>query len=186
MFDCQTTEGVDIENAHLLTFDVSRLEEDLLRPIGMYIVFTWVWDKFIKKNPNRQKVVVLEEAWMLIKKSLSGSKYTAEFVEKAARRIRKRNGSLIVSSQNVREFEKSEQGQSVLDNTTIKILLGQEPADIATTQRIFQLSDGETKTILNAKRGDGIIKTKFSSTKCHVFAFPFEDALISKKYLKNK
>lgn len=185
MFDCQTSEGVDIENSHLVVFNVSKLEESILRPIAMYIVFSWCWDKFIKKNPKWQKVVILEEAWMLIKEALAGSQYTAEFVEKAARRIRKRNGSLIVSSQNVREFDRSSHGQSVLDNTTIKILLRQEPADIATTQKVFQLSEGEKKTLLTAKKGDCLIKTNEISTKGHVFAFPFEDQLISKKYLKN-
>lgn len=185
MFDCQTSEGVNIEYSHLVVFNVSKLEESILRPIGMYIVFSWVWDKFIKKNPRRQKVVVLEEAWMLLKETLAGSQYTSEFVEKAARRIRKRNGSLIVSSQNVREFERSSHGQAVLDNTTIKILLKQESADIATTQKVFQLSEGEKKTLLQAKRGDCLIKMNEISTKGHVFAFPFEDALISKKYLKN-
>lgn len=186
MFDGQTTQGVDIENAPLVVFNVSQLEESVLRPIGMYIVFSWLWDKFIKKHPERKKVVVLEEAWMLIKESLAGSEYTAEFVEKAARRIRKRNGSLIVSSQNVREFEKSAQGQAVLDNTTIKILMRQEPADINTTQRVFQLSEGEKTSLLSAKRGDCLIKMNETSTKGIVFAFDFEDKLISKKYLQNQ
>lgn len=185
MFDCQTSEGVNIETSQLVVFNVSKLEESILRPIGMYIVFSWVWDKFIKKNPRRQKVVILEEAWMLLKETLAGSRFTSEFVEKAARRIRKRNGSLIVSSQNVREFDRSSHGQAVLDNTTIKILLRQEPADIATTQKCFQLSEGEKKTLLSAKRGDCLIKMNEISTKGHVFAFPFEDELISKKYLKN-
>lgn len=185
MFDCQTSEGVNIESSHLIVFNVSKLEENILRPIGMYIVFSWVWDKFIKKNPRIQKVVVLEEAWMLLKQSLAGSQYTSEFVEKAARRIRKRNGSLIVSSQNVGEFDRSYHGQAVLDNTTIKILLKQEPANIAAIQKVFHLSEGEKKALMKAKRGDCLIKMNEISTKGHVFAFPFEDKLISKGYLKN-
>lgn len=184
MFDGQTTAGVDIENAPLVAFNVSKLEENVLRPIAMYVVFSWVWDKFIKRHPERKKFVLLEEAWMMIKESLAGSEYTAEFTEKAARRIRKRNGCLIVSSQNVREFEKSSHGQAVLDNTTIKILMKQEPADINTTQRIFQLSEGEKNSLIQAKRGECLIKMNEISTKGVVYAFDFEDKLISKKYLQ--
>ena len=186
MFDGQTTPGVDIENSPLVAFNVSKLEENVLRPIAMYVVFSWLWDKFIKRHPERKKFVLLEEAWMMIKESLAGSEYTAEFTEKAARRIRKRNGILIVSSQNVREFEKSSHGQAVLDNTTIKILMRQETADIGTTQRIFQLSEGEKLSLTQAKRGECLIKLNETSTTGLVFAFDFEDKLISKKYLQQQ
>ena len=186
MFDCQTSKEIVLEGKHLVTFNISKLEENILRPIGCYVVFSWIWDKFVMNNPSVEKCVILEECWMLIKESLAGSEYTGAFVEKAARRIRKRNGMLAVSSQNVREFDRSEQGKAVLDNTTIKFLFPQEAANIQMTQRIFNLSDGERAFLLKSKQGDCLIKTKDRSTKGKVFAFEFEDKLISKEALKNK
>ena len=49
MFDCQTSTEVDFKNSPIITFDISQLEESILRPIGMYIALTWTWEKFIKK-----------------------------------------------------------------------------------------------------------------------------------------
>ena len=38
-----------------MSFDVSKLEENVLRPIGMYIALSWTWEKFVKKNPLIKK-----------------------------------------------------------------------------------------------------------------------------------
>ncbi|TCK01323.1 UNVERIFIED_ORG: uncharacterized protein DUF87 [Anoxybacillus amylolyticus] len=183
LFDCYTSSDLtNLKDAPVLTFDVSRLEESVLRPIGMYVALSWTWEKFVKKNPKMKKRVVCDEAWMLMNRNMAGHEYTAQFLENAARRIRKRNGGLLVASQNFSEFANNEQGKAVLTNAKVKILLGQDPTDIDAVQQVFKLSDGERNFLLSAKRGEMLIKMNTESSVVYALPFPFEKQLIEKAY----
>lgn len=180
MFDRQTSDSLkNFKDAPIVTFDVSKLEENILRPIGMYIAMSWTWEKFIKKNPSIRKNIILDEAWMLFNKNMAGHEYTASFVEKASRRIRKRNGALCIASQNFIEFANNEQGKSVLTNAVVNIFLRQSPTDIDAVQNTFKLSDGERSFLMGSKRGDLLIKMNGESSVAHVLPFENEIKLIS-------
>lgn len=181
MFDCQTSANIDFKNSPIITFDISDLEDGTLRPIGMYVALSWTWEKFIKKNPQKQKRVLVDEAWMLVKKEMKGFEYTAAFLDKAARRIRKRNAGLVVVSQNFIEFEQSEQGKAVLTNSSVNIFLRQSETDIDSVQRQFNLSDGEKMFLATAKRGEALIKMGSESSRMYVLSFPHEHKLIEKE-----
>lgn len=184
MFDCHTSGTLsDFKNAPIVTFDISKLEEGVLRPIGMYIALSWTWEKFIKKNPHIKKRIVCDEAWMLVSKNMAGSAYTAGFLENCARRIRKRNGGLLCASQNFTEFAESSQGQAVLTNAMVNIFLGQDSTDIDALQDTFKLSDGEKLFLLRAKRGEMLIRMNGESSISLVVPFEYEKKLIEKKQL---
>jgi len=182
LFDTQTSpELVNMKDAPVITFDVSSLEDKVLRPIGMYIAMTWCWEKFAKKNLAIKKRIVCDEAWMLVKKEMAGSEFTAQFLENTARRIRKRNGSLLVASQNFKEFADNPQGQAVLTNTTVNIFLRQNPTDIDDVQSVFKLSDGERNFLVSATKGNFLLKMQEESTTGFALAFDYERFLIEKK-----
>lgn len=182
LFDCKTSSGLQhFTNAPIVTFDISGLEEGVLRPIGMYVALTWTWEKFIKKNQRVLKRIVCDEAWMLVNKNMAGFEFTAQFLENTARRIRKRNGGLLVASQNFIEFASSEQGKAVLNNAVVNIFLGQDSTDIDLLQETFKLSDGEAQFLLSAKRGEMLVKTNTDSAIVQVVPFDYEKQLIEKK-----
>jgi len=181
MFDCQTSTEIDFKNSPLITFDISQLEESILRPIGMYIALTWTWEKFIKKNPEVKKRIVADEAWMLVNKNMAGHEYTSAFLDKTARRIRKRNGGLLVASQNFLEFYNSEQGKAVLTNASMNIFLRQDASDIDAVQETFKLSNGEKNFLLSAKTGEMLIRTGEESSVAFALSFPYEKRLITGK-----
>ena len=180
MFDRQTSDNLkDFFDAPVVNFDISQLEESVLRPIGMYIAMTWTWEKFVKKNPKIKKRIVCDEAWMLVNKNMAGHEFTAQFLENCARRICKRNGGLLVASQNFMEFADNPQGRAVLTNTVVNILLKQNPTDIDAVQEVFKLSGGEKQYLLTAKRGQILIRMNDESSQVYVLPFPDELALIS-------
>lgn len=181
LFDCETSpELQNFHHAPIVTFDVSQLEESMLRPIGMYIALSWVWEKFAKKNPYIKKFIVFDEGWMMVSKNMAGSEFTGAFLETMARRIRKRNGGILVASQNFAEFAKNEYGRAVLTNSSINILLRQDAADIDEVQNVFKLSDGERNFLLSAKRGEMLVKIGQESTVAYAMSFPFEHEMIEK------
>lgn len=181
MFDCQTSTDVDFNTSPVITFDISQLEESILRPIGMYIALSWTWEKFIKKNPEIKKRIICDEAWMLVNKNMAGHEYTSAFLDKAARRIRKRNGGLLVASQNFIEFETSEQGKAVLTNASMNIFLRQDASDIDSVQNVFKLSEGEKNFLLSAKTGEMLIRAGEESSVAFALSFPYEKQLIINK-----
>ena len=182
LFDRQTSDGLTaLFEKPIITFDVSQLEEGILRPIGMYISLTWTWEKFIKKTPKIKKRIICDEAWMLVNKNMQGHEFTSQFLENCSRRIRKRNGGLLVASQNFVEFADNPQGKAVLTNAMVNIFLSQAATDIEAVQETFKLSDGEKGFLLTAKRGEMLIKCKGESTVAQAYPFRYEFDLISGK-----
>lgn len=182
MFDTQTSpEIANFREAPVVTFDVSALEDEVLRPIGMYIALSWSWEKFAKKNLKTKKRIVCDEAWMLVKRGMAGSEYTAMFLETVARRIRKRNGTLLVASQNFKEFADNPHGEAVLSNTNVRIFLKQSATDLDEVQRVFKLSNGERNFLTAPKKGHYLIKMDQESTTGYAMPFDYELYLIKKK-----
>lgn len=181
LFDCHTSEELsDFKKAPIVTFDISKLEESILRPIGMFVALSWSWEKFAKKNKHIKKRIVCDEAWMLVNKNMAGHEYTGQFLENCSRRIRKRNGGLLVASQNFLEFADNPQGKSVLTNAMVNIFLKQDSTDIDALQDTFKLSDGERNFLLQAQRGEVLIKMGQQSSVAYVMPFDYEVELISK------
>ena len=119
---------------------------------------------------------------MLVSKNIAGSEYTASFLENASRRIRKRNGGLLVASQNFSEFAESTEGKAVLKNAVVNMFLQQDPTDADALKDVFKLSDGEIVFLLQANRGEMLIKTATESFVSKVVPFDFERKFIERKY----
>lgn len=186
IFDCQSTvDTADFREAPIINFDVHELEESRMRPIGMYISMNWIWEKFVKKDLKTKKRVICDEAWMLLSTSMRGYEYTSKFLEQSARRIRKRNGALLVASQNFHEFVGNKVGQAILANCSINIFLKQDNKFIEAFQDYFKVSDGEKAFLTSCKRGNGIIKIGQETAVVQVTGFPCESRLIERQYLKN-
>lgn len=182
MFDNQTSPNLqNFKDAPVVTFDVSQLEESILRPIGMFIALNWAWEKFAKKNVKQKKRIVCDEAWMLTNKNMAGHEFTAQFLETTSRRIRKRNGGLLVASQNFKEFSDNPQGQAVLTNASVNVFLKQNATDIDDVAEVFKLSDGEKNFLSTAKKGHFLLKMGQESTVAFAKAFEYEKYLIERK-----
>ena len=142
---------------------------------------SWAWEKFAKKNIKVKKRIVCDEAWMLTNPNMAGHEYTSQFLENTSRRIRKRNGGLLVASQNFKEFADNPQGQAVLTNATVNIFLKQNSTDIDDVQRVFKLSDGERNFLLSSKKGHFLLKIGQESSVGYALPFEHEKYLIEKK-----
>ena len=94
-FDGQSTFDL-LEGTSFINLDISNLEERFARPLAQQILLSWIWEKYVKKNSEDKakagkKRVLVDEAWMLLPYPEA-----VDFLNKMARRARKRNVSLAV------------------------------------------------------------------------------------------
>lgn len=176
LFDGQTSRELNnFRDNPLICFDVSQLEEDILKPIGMYAALSWTWEKFLKKNPQIKKRVVVDEGWVFLKTDRPGGRYTADFLETVSRRSRKSSGGLLIASQSFNEFVSCPQGKAILNNSSINIFLRQSETEIDDVRLVFKLSDGECRFLAGCKPGECLIK--MGSESAAVYVMPFEDEM---------
>ena len=141
-FDGQSTFEL-LDGAPFINIDISQLEERFARPLAQQILLSWIWEKFVKKNSEdrkkaRQKRVIVDEAWMLLP-----FPEAVDFLNKMARRARKRNVSLAIISQRFQDFYEKPEAQAVLTSSDTKLFLAQDKSEIALLQEVFKLSSGE-------------------------------------------
>ncbi|MCL6557792.1 MAG: DUF87 domain-containing protein [Firmicutes bacterium] len=152
IFDCQS--NVDIRNVPAFAISVKDLDEDIMRPIGLFVATKWVWEKFGKNWRVRKRIVVDEAQTMMDESSIE----TAKWIEDAFRRSRKRNISMCAITQGFEVFLRLPQGAGILKNASTKFFMRQESLDIAAVQDKFSLSGGEAGFLLTAPKGWGIVK----------------------------
>lgn len=185
IWDTYTSEDLkNLKGLPVITFDVSKIEDSVARPIGMYVCLTWIWESFVKKDHKQKKRIVVDEAWMLTDPNMAGSEYTAAFLNVAARRCRKRNAGLCIASQSFNEFVDNPQGKAVLMNSSVNMFLKTEPIAIDAVQQTFKLSDGEKQFLMGAKRGQVLIRMNSESCVGLVIPFDYERDLIENPFRK--
>ena len=156
-FDGQSTFEL-LDGAPFINIDISQLEERFARPLAQQILLSWIWEKFVKKNSEdrkkaRQKRVIVDEAWML-----HPFPEAVDFLNKMARRARKRNVSLAIISQRFQDFYEKPEAQAVLTSSDTKLFLAQDKSEIALLQEVFKLSSGEASFLVTCTRGEGLLK----------------------------
>ncbi len=156
-FDGQSTFEL-LEGAPFINLDISQLEERFARPLAQQILMSWIWEKYVKKNSEdrkraRQKRVLIDEAWMLLP-----FPEAVDFLNKMARRARKRNVSLAIISQRFQDFYEKPEAQAVLTSSDTKLFLAQDKAEINYLKEVFKLSEGEANFLITCGKGEGLFK----------------------------
>lgn len=156
-FDGQSTFDL-LEGAPFINLDISQLEERFARPLAQQILLSWIWEKFVKKNSEdrkraKQKRVLVDEAWMLLPYPEA-----VDFLNKMARRARKRNVSLAIVSQRFQDFYEKPEAQAVLTSSDTKLFLAQDKSEIQYLKEVFKLSEGEANFLVTCQKGEGLLK----------------------------
>ena len=162
-FDGQSTFDL-LEGSPFINIDISQLEERFARPLAQQILMSWIWEKFVKKNSEdrkkaRQKRVIVDEAWMLLP-----FPEAVDFLNKMARRARKRNVSLAIISQRFQDFYEKPEAQAVLTSSDTKLFLAQDKSEIAQLKEVFKLSEGEASFLVTCTKGEGLLKVGQDTT----------------------
>ena len=165
IFDGQTYLGRGVtqsmENARLINFDISQMEEGFLRPIAYHVILHYLWEHFIKNMNNalKKKKILCDELWQFIDNDL-----TVSFFEKVARRIRKRNGGLLYASQDFVRLLEHKKSRGILSSTYSFFFMEQNKIDLKRIKENFDLTEGEINILFsNPEKGEGILRIGKSS-----------------------
>jgi hypothetical protein len=140
-------------------------------------VLNYFWD-LVRQSKADRKLLVADEAWMLIDPQ---NPETLRFLGQVARLIRGYNGGLMTITQKVYDFlapEVRRDGEAILTNAAIRLLLRQDKKDLEYLVPLFALSDEQQSLLLSADPGDGLLLVGNSRAWIHIDPTPGETALI--------
>jgi len=168
LFDKPTNFDLD---KGMIVFSVRDLEEQL-RPIGMYMVLNYVWQKI--RFDVHKRIMIIDEAWWMMQHEDS-----ARFLYALSKRCRKYFLGLTIITQDVEDFLDSKYGRTVVNNSSMQILLKQSTAAIDKIAQVFNLTEGEKFLLLECEVGEGLFFAGLNHVAIKVIASYAEDQIIT-------
>lgn len=162
--------NIDINNP-LVVFNVRDLEDEL-RPVAMYIVLNYIWNK--TKSNQKRRILIVDEAWQLMKYEDS-----ANFLFSLAKRARKYNLGVTTITQDVEDFMGSRMGRAIVANASMQFLLKQSPTAVDVLSDVFKLTSEEKKRLSQFPVGQGLFFAGANHVHIQVVASPTETGLIT-------
>ena len=162
--------NIDINNP-MVVFNVRDLEDEL-RPVAMYIVLNYIWNK--TKSDQKRRILIVDEAWQLMKYEDS-----ANFMFSMAKRARKYNLGVTTISQDVEDFMGSRMGRAIVANASMQLLLKQSPSAVDVLADVFKLTSEEKKRLTQFPIGQGLFFAGQNHVHIQILPSPTETGLIS-------
>lgn len=162
--------NIDINNPFVV-FNIRDLEDEL-RPVAMYIVLNFIWNK--TKSDRKRRLLIVDEAWQLMKYEDS-----ANFMFSLAKRARKYNLGITTITQDVEDFMSSRMGRAIVANASMQILLKQSTSAVDVLADVFKLTSEEKKRLSQFPVGQGLFFAGQSHVHIQITASPTETNLIT-------
>ena len=162
--------NINIENP-LVVFNIRDLEDEL-RPVAMYIVLNYIWNK--TKSDQKRRILIVDEAWQLMKYEDS-----ANFLFSLAKRARKYNLGITTITQDVEDFMGSRMGRAIVANASMQFLLKQSSSAVDVLSDVFKLTSEEKKRLSQFPVGQGLFFAGQNHVHIQVVASPTETGLIT-------
>jgi conjugal transfer ATP-binding protein TraC len=162
--------NININNP-LVVFNIRDLEDEL-RPVAMYIVLNYIWNK--TKSDQKRRILIVDEAWQLMKYEDS-----ANFLFSLAKRARKYNLGITTITQDVEDFMGSRMGRAIVANASMQFLLKQSPSAVDVLTDVFKLTSEERKRLSQFPVGQGLFFAGQNHVHIQVVASPTETGLIT-------
>lgn len=155
----------------LMVFSIRDLE-DALRPIAMYIILNYIWNRV--RSKLKKRILVIDEAWTMMQHEDS-----AKFLFGLVKRARKYYLGITTITQDVEDFVKGAYGKPVVTNSSMQLLLKQAPAAIDILGKMFNLTEGEKYMLLNSGVGQGLFFAGLKHVAIQIIASYTEDKIVT-------
>ena len=162
--------NIDLDQK-LIVFNVRDMQEEL-RPVAMYVVLGFIWNRI--RSQLRRRLLIVDEAWILMQHPES-----AQFLYSMAKRARKYYLGVTTITQDITDFLESKYGKPVITNSSIQLLLRQSPASIDLLSDTFYLTEHEKYRLLESDVGEGIFFAGLKHVAIKIVASYAEDQVIT-------
>lgn len=131
-------------SAKMVVVELEELKERKdLQEVIVQMVILQITNKLYLGDRKTPSHVVLDEAWDMLRGQQSG-----EFIETAARRLRKYRGSLVVGTQSVNDFYATPAARAAFENSDWMCLLSQKAESIKQLKKSGRISLDPTMEFL--------------------------------------
>jgi len=162
--------NVEVDN-QLMVFSVRDLEDEL-RPIGISMIVSYIWN--VARSKLKKRILTIDEAWWLMQNEDS-----AKFIYSLVKRARKYYLGVTTITQDVNDFLRSPYGQAIVNNSALQLLMKQSPAGIDIVAKTFLLTQSERYLLLESDVGEGIFFAGSKHAAIKVVASYTEDQIIT-------
>lgn len=153
---------------------MSDIKDDFTKLYASYVILTWVWQKFVLKNKEKQKIIVCDEAWLFLKFQES-----AEFLVNVARRRSQIQCSIIHTVVNLlMNFYLVKNGKTIINICSTRYLFKQSPGSVDEVVDFFNLSEGTKNFLTTANPGECVISLNNSVTAIKFIITDFEKQFV--------
>lgn len=156
---------------NLIVFGIRDMEEEL-RPIAMFIVMRYIWNKV--RSELKKRILVVDEAWWIMQEEDGAS-----FLFGLVKRARKYWLGVTTVTQDVADFMKSTYGQPIITNSALQFIMKQSSATIDIVQKTFSLTEEEKYLLLESAVGEGLFFAGPKHVSIKVVASYAEDQFIT-------
>ncbi|OIP97585.1 conjugal transfer protein TraC [Candidatus Wirthbacteria bacterium CG2_30_54_11] len=158
-------------NNNFIVFDIRDLE-DILRPMAMFSILQFIWNKV--RTSHKRRLLLVDEAWIMMQHEDS-----ARFLFGLAKRARKYWLGLTTITQDVDDFLSSSYGKAIVTNSSMQVLLKQSTAAIDKIATVFNLTEGEKYLLLECDVGEGLFFAGQNHVAIKIIASYIEDQIIT-------
>lgn len=162
--------NIDLDK-QLMVFNIRDMEE-ALRPVAMYVILGYIWNRV--RSELKRRILVADEAWIMMQHEES-----AQFMFSMAKRARKYYLGITTITQDIQDFLRSKYGKPIITNSSLQILLRQSPAAIDLLAEVFYLTDHEKFRLLESDVGEGIFFAGLKHVAIKIVASYAEDQVIT-------
>jgi len=156
---------------NLVVFGVRDMEEEL-RPMAMFVILRYIWNKI--RSVLKKRLLLVDEAWRLMQ-----SPDGASFLYGLCKRARKYWLGVTTITQDVSDFMNSDYGRPIITNSSLLFLMKQSPATIDVVKQIFYLTEEEKYHLLESAVGEGVFIAGQKRVALKVVASYAEDQMVT-------
>ena len=144
--------NVNTDN-RLICYDILELGEQL-RAIGMLVILDSILNRITaNRKKGKQTFIVIDEIYLLFM-----HEYSAQFLFKLWKRVRKYGAFCTGVTQNVDDLLQSHTARTMLSNSEFIVMLNQAPTDRIELAKLLNISELQMSYITNVDAGHGLIK----------------------------
>lgn len=141
--------GSAVPTQGTLAFALSGLPEQD-RVAAMFLVLDQIWASLA--HNARPTYVVVDEAWWLMRHP-----QTATFLHRMVKTARKRHAGLTLITQDVSDVLAHPDGEALVTNAAVQILMKQAPQALPRLAELFRLTQAEQSFVLTAQPGEALL-----------------------------